>query len=129
MLPASQAEQQAAEAVKDTAKPLVDDLTDTAKQSAGNLQDAARQALEEVNHGQGGDVPAGVADVLWVLPDLLRAQSDHRVDIRCGAFGLVRGGQGGDSHGGILLLLVRGIGFGGPVAELSRGAMGWWNCG
>ena len=39
MLPASRAEQQAAQAVKDTAQPLVDDLTDAAKQVAGHLKD------------------------------------------------------------------------------------------
>src|SRR6476646_6156719 len=48
MLPASRAEQQAAQAVKDTAQPLVDDLTDTAKEMAGNLQEPAQHALEEV---------------------------------------------------------------------------------
>jgi hypothetical protein len=48
MLPAGRAEQQAAQAVKDTAQPLVDDLTDTAKEMAGNLQEPAQQALEEV---------------------------------------------------------------------------------
>ena len=48
MLPASRAEQQAAQAGKDTAQPLVDDLTDTAKEIAGNLQEPAQQALEEV---------------------------------------------------------------------------------
>jgi len=48
MLPASRAEQQAAQAVKDTAQPMVDDLTDTAKEIAGNLQEPAQQALEEV---------------------------------------------------------------------------------
>ena len=48
MLPASRAEQQAAQAVKDTAQPVVDDLTDTAKEIAGNLQEPAQQALEEV---------------------------------------------------------------------------------
>ena len=48
MLPASRAEQHAAQAVKDTAQPIVDDLTDTAKEIAGNLQEPAQQALEEV---------------------------------------------------------------------------------
>jgi gas vesicle protein len=48
MLPASRAEQHAAQAVKDTAQPLVDDLTDTAKDIAGNLQEPAQHALEEV---------------------------------------------------------------------------------
>ena len=48
LLPASRAEQHAAQAVKDTAQPLVDDLTDTAKDIAGNLQEPAQHALEEV---------------------------------------------------------------------------------
>ena len=48
LLPASRVEQQAAEKVKDTAQPLVDDLTDTAKEVAGNLKEPAQQAMEEV---------------------------------------------------------------------------------
>ena len=48
LLPASRVEQQAAEEVKDTAQPLVDDLTDTAKEVAGNLKEPAQQAIEEV---------------------------------------------------------------------------------
>jgi gas vesicle protein len=48
LLPASRAEQQAAEAVKDTAQPLVDDLTDTAKHVAENLKEPAQQAIAEV---------------------------------------------------------------------------------
>ena len=48
LLPASKVEQQAADKVKDTAQPLVEDLTDTAKEIAGNLKEPAQQALEEV---------------------------------------------------------------------------------
>lgn len=48
LLPASRVEQQAAEQVKDTAQPLVDDLTDTAKEIADHLQEPAQQALEQV---------------------------------------------------------------------------------
>jgi gas vesicle protein len=48
LLPASRAEQHAAQAVKDTAQPLVDDLTDTVKETAGHLQEPAQHALEEV---------------------------------------------------------------------------------
>jgi hypothetical protein len=48
LLPASKVEQQAAEKVKDTAQPMVDDLTDTVKEVAGNLKEPAQQALEEV---------------------------------------------------------------------------------
>src|SRR6188472_1324218 len=38
LLPASRVEQQAAEAIKDTAQPMVDDLTDSAKEIAENLK-------------------------------------------------------------------------------------------
>ena len=48
MLPASRVEQQAAEAVKDTAQPLVDDVADTAKLVAENLKEPAQQAIAEV---------------------------------------------------------------------------------
>ena len=48
LLPASRVEQQAAEKVKDTAQPMVDDLTDTAKEVAENLKEPAQQAMEEV---------------------------------------------------------------------------------
>jgi gas vesicle protein len=48
LLPASRVEQQAAEKVKDTAQPMVDDLTDTAKEVAGNLKEPTQQAIEEV---------------------------------------------------------------------------------
>ena len=48
LLPASKVEQQAAEKVKDSAQPMVDDLTDTAKEVAGNLKEPAQQAIEEV---------------------------------------------------------------------------------
>jgi gas vesicle protein len=48
LLPASKVEQQAAEKVKDTAQPMVDDLTDTAKEVAENLKAPAQQAIEEV---------------------------------------------------------------------------------
>src|SRR6195952_4336523 len=48
LLPASKVEQQAAEKVKVTAQPLVDDLTDTAKEVASNLKDPAQQAIEQV---------------------------------------------------------------------------------
>src|SRR6195952_3225659 len=48
LLPASRVEQQAAEKVKDTAQPMVDDLTDTAKEVASNLKDPAQQAIEQV---------------------------------------------------------------------------------
>ena len=48
LFPASQAEQHAAENLKEKAQPLVDDLTDVGKEIAGNLQEPAQQALEEV---------------------------------------------------------------------------------
>lgn len=48
LLPASQAEQQAAENIKQKAQPLVDELTDAGKDLAENLKEPAQQALEEV---------------------------------------------------------------------------------
>jgi hypothetical protein len=45
MLPASRVEQQAAAKVKDTAQPMVEDLTDTAKEIADNLKEPAQQAM------------------------------------------------------------------------------------
>jgi gas vesicle protein len=61
LLPASRAEQQAAQAVKDTAQPLVDDLTDTAKNVAGHLQEPAQQAMAEVT-STATDAVAAVKD-------------------------------------------------------------------
>jgi ElaB/YqjD/DUF883 family membrane-anchored ribosome-binding protein len=48
LLPASRAEQGAAEKVKETAEPMVAELTDAAKEVAGNLQEPAQQAMAEV---------------------------------------------------------------------------------
>jgi len=61
LLPASMTEQQAAEKVKDTAQPLVDDLIDTAKEVAGNLQEPAQQALQEVQ-AAASDAAATIKD-------------------------------------------------------------------
>ena len=46
LLPASQVEQQAAEKVKDTAQPIVDDLADSAKEAAENLKEPAHQEVK-----------------------------------------------------------------------------------
>lgn len=48
LIPASQKEQVAAQAIKDQAEPVVNKLTDAAKEVAGNLQEPAQQAVEEV---------------------------------------------------------------------------------
>lgn len=48
LIPASRTEQRAAQAVKETAEPLVQELTDAAKETAQHLQEPAQQALEEV---------------------------------------------------------------------------------
>lgn len=48
LLPASEMERQAAEAVKEKAEPLVSDLQDAAKEAAANLQQPAQEALEAV---------------------------------------------------------------------------------
>lgn len=48
LIPASRAEQRAAQAVKDTAEPALQELTDAAKETAQNLQEPAQHAIEEV---------------------------------------------------------------------------------
>ena len=48
LVPASRPEQRAAQAVKETAEPVLQELTDAAKQTAQNLQEPAQHALEEV---------------------------------------------------------------------------------
>ena len=48
LIPASRPEQRAAQAVKETAEPVLQELTDAAKQTAQNLQEPAQHALEEV---------------------------------------------------------------------------------
>jgi ElaB/YqjD/DUF883 family membrane-anchored ribosome-binding protein len=74
LLPASQAEQQAAEKVKDTAQPLVDELTDTAKEVAGNLKEPAQQAMEEVK-STATDAAATVKDKAGSAADDVRSQA------------------------------------------------------
>src|SRR6476661_11249095 len=48
LLPASRVEQQAAEKVKDTAQPMVDDLTATATDAAATVKDEATSAADDV---------------------------------------------------------------------------------
>lgn len=48
LIPVSRSEQRAAQAVKETAQPAVQELTDIAKQAAENLQEPAQQAVEEI---------------------------------------------------------------------------------
>ena len=48
LVPASRPEQRAAQAVKETAEPVLQELTDAAKQTAQNLQEPAQHALAEV---------------------------------------------------------------------------------
>ena len=79
MLPASRAEQQAAEKVKDTAQPMVDDLTDAAKQVAGNLQEPAQHALEEVK-ATATDAAATVKDEATSAADDVKSQAQDSKD-------------------------------------------------
>ena len=79
LLPASRAEQQAAEAVKDTAQPMVDDLTDTAKEVAGNLKEPAQQALEEVK-STATDAAATVKDEATSAADDVKSQAQDSKD-------------------------------------------------
>ena len=74
LLPASRVEQQAAENIKDTAQPLVDDLTDTAKEVAGNLKEPAQQAMEEVK-STATDAAAVVKDDATSAVDDVKTQA------------------------------------------------------
>lgn len=48
LIPASRAEQRVAQAVKDTAEPVLEELTYVTKETAQHLQEPTQQALEEV---------------------------------------------------------------------------------
>jgi len=74
LLPASRVEQQAAEKVKDTAQPMIDDLTDTAKEVAGNLEEPAPRALEEVK-STASDAAATVKDEAASAADDIKTQA------------------------------------------------------
>src|ERR1700712_5704067 len=74
LLPASNVEQQAAESVKDTAQPMVDNLTDTAKEVAGNLKEPAQQAVEEVK-STASDAAATVQDEASSAEDDVKNQA------------------------------------------------------
>jgi gas vesicle protein len=79
LLPASRVEQQAAEKVKDTAQPMVDDLTDTAKEVAGNLKEPTQQALEEVK-STATDAAATVKDEASSAADDVKSQAQDSKD-------------------------------------------------
>jgi len=74
LLPASRVEQQAAEKVKDTAQPMVENLTETAKEVAGNLKDPAQQAIEEVK-STATDAAATVKDEATSAVDDVKTQA------------------------------------------------------
>ena len=79
LLPASRVEQQAAEKIKDTAQPMVDDLTDTAKEIAGNLKEPAQQAMEEVK-STATDAAATVKDDATSAVDDVKTQAQDSKD-------------------------------------------------
>jgi gas vesicle protein len=79
ILPASRVEQQAAERIKDTAQPMVDDLTDTAKEVAGNLKEPAQQAMEEVK-STATDAAATVKDEAASAADDVKTQAQDSKD-------------------------------------------------
>jgi ElaB/YqjD/DUF883 family membrane-anchored ribosome-binding protein len=79
LLPASRVEQQAAEKVKDTAQPMVDDLTDTAKEVAENLKEPAQQAIEEVK-STATDAAATVKDEASAAADDVKSQAQDAKD-------------------------------------------------
>ena len=74
MLPASRVEQQAAAKVKDTAQPMVEDLTDTAKDIADNLKEPAQQAMEEVK-STATDAAGAVKDQATNAADDVKSQA------------------------------------------------------
>ena len=74
LLPASRVEQQAAENIKDTAQPMVDDLTDTAKEIAGNLKEPAQHAVDEVK-STATDATAAVKDDATSAVDDVKTQA------------------------------------------------------
>ena len=74
MLPASRVEQQAAAKVKDTAQPMVEDLTDTAKEIAENLKEPAQQAMEEVK-STATDAAGAVKDQATNAADDVKSQA------------------------------------------------------
>jgi len=79
LLPASKVEQQAAEQIKDTAQPMVDNLADTAKEVAGNLKDPAQQAIEEVKT-TATDAAATVKDKATTAADDVKTQAQDSKD-------------------------------------------------
>ncbi|HET9647433.1 MAG TPA: DUF3618 domain-containing protein [Microlunatus sp.] len=79
LLPASRVEQQAADKVKDTAQPLVDELTDTAKQVAENMKEPAQQAVEEMK-ATAADAAATVKDDAAAAADEVKAQAQDSKD-------------------------------------------------
>ena len=79
LLPASRVEQQAAEKIKDSAQPMVDDLTDTAKEVAGNLKEPAQQAVEEVK-STATDAAATVKDEATSAADDVKSQAQDSKD-------------------------------------------------
>jgi len=79
LLPASRVEQQAAEKVKETAQPMVDDLTDTAKELAGNLKEPAQQAMEEVK-STATDAAATVKDEATSATEDVKSQAQDSKD-------------------------------------------------
>jgi len=79
LLPASRVEQQAAENIKDTAQPMVDDLTDTAKEVAENLKQPAQQAVEEVK-STAADAAAAVKDDATSAADDVKTHAQDSKD-------------------------------------------------
>ena len=79
LLPASRVEQQAAENIKDTAQPMVDDFTDTAKEIAENLKEPAQQAMEEVK-STATDAAATVKDDAASAVDDVKTQAQDSKD-------------------------------------------------
>jgi len=78
LLPASDAEQQAATALKDKAQPLTDHVTQAAKDVVSNLQEPAQQAVQEVR-STASDAAGTVKDEAQSSASDLKSSSPHAV--------------------------------------------------
>jgi gas vesicle protein len=79
LLPAGRSEQRAAESLKDTAQPMIDDLTGTAKEIGGNLKEPAQTALDEVKSAT-IDAAATVKDEAASAADDVKSRAQDSKD-------------------------------------------------
>lgn len=78
LLPATNAEQKAAQAVKEKAQPLTDEVTDAAKSVAADLKEPAQQAAEQVK-ASATDAASTVKDEAQSTASDVKASSQDAV--------------------------------------------------